>query len=895
MSARTKLRSWWKALASRSELESEMEAELRFHCESYADDLVRGGMPREEALRRARIELGTVASQKEDCRRSLGLRAWDDLTSDLRYALRQLKSAPAFTATVVLVLALGIGANAAMFSIVDATLLRWLPYHRPNELVSLYLADETGSPSWAYYQDLVQWQSHSHGLESMAYYTRGEGFLETKTGQEPVSAQRVSANLFSVLGVQAALGRTFLPDEQTSSTKAAIVSDAVWHAMLQADPEAVGKQVRLNDQPYTVVGVMPAHFVFPANDNAPQVWVPAELTPVHWKPISDYYAPKYEAIGRMQKGSSRASLSAELSGLESRLVADYPQAMREERPLTRVDVTPYRETLVAHVRPALLALIAAVMVIWLIACGNVANLMLARGMARQREIAVRRALGASRWRIVRQLFTESMALSALGAAAGLGLAQLTLRIFARTLSTRVNLPEHLSPNPSVLSALLILSFLSALLFGLLPAWLAARTPLEHSLRQGTVQSGAGRLRHHLQQAMVMAEIGLSLVLLISCGLLLRTVFALGHVPLGFRTDHVLMVQPKLPRFKYRNIDANQTVYQPLLQRIQQMPGVRSAAITTLVPLDKGGFAPILSLYVHAEKSSVPMKINVLIKAVGPELQDVLGFHMVRGRFFNQQDTPDSELVAVANRAFAQRYLPAGDVMENFMIGPDGERKAKIIGVVDDLHQESIDQPSFPEIDMLATQLGPTHSYYPATLLINVQIAIRTQTAPEQMIPALRRAMLELNPDLQASTLETMDQVVEDSMGSQLLAAHLLELFGAVAVLIALAGLYGLLTYLVAQRKPELGIRIALGAQRRDIMAILLGQAGRMLLAGAVIGSLLAYASMRLLAEFLYGVKPHDAETMVAVTALLLLFGLMTALIPARMAAKVDPMEAIRSE
>lgn len=895
MNTKSRLRSWWNAIARRGALETQIDAELHFHIESYAEDLARGGMDREDALRRARLELGGISAQKEQCRNSLGVRLWDELLADVRYAFRQLRHAPVFTSTVLVVLALGIGASAAMFSIVDATLLRWLPYRRPGRLVSLYLADAKGNPNWAYYQDIIEWQKQTHGIDSLAYYVPTDGYLQTNAGGQSLSAYKVSANLFNVLGVQPARGRGFVAGEQVAgNSNVVILSDPVWHAMLQADPNAVGKQVTLNDRPYTVVGIMPPRFVFPANEKDPQVWIPAELTPAHLQPIRGFDTPSYEVIARLRPGVSTAAISTALSTVEARLVPLYPPELKVSRPLTRVDATVYRDTLVKDSRPALLALIAAVFIMWLIACANVANLMLARAMARQREIAVRGALGASRWRIVRQLFTESLLLSVLGSAAGLGLAQVALAISSQTLKTRLNLPDHLAPNAGVLGALLVLTVTSAILFGLLPSWLAARLPIEQSLRQGSIQAGTSRGRHRLQQTMVVAEIGLSLVLLVACGLMLRTVFALRKVPLGFRTDHVLMVQPQLPRFKYRTVDTNRTVYEPLLRRIQQLPGVKSAAITTIVPLHKG-FASIIQFAFTNKKSDLPiLQIEAQIKAAGPELQDVLGFRMARGRFFNAQDTPDSQLVAVVNQAFAQMYLSEGDV-EKLVFRFGKGRTAKIIGVIDDFHQASIDKPAFPEIDLCAPQLQSTDAFYQPTLQAHVEIAIRSLKDPGELIPALRRAMLEINPDLQAGDIETMSQIVEDSMGSQLLAAHLLELFAGVALLIALAGLYGLLTYFVAQRNHELGVRLALGAQRSDIVELLLSQAGRMLLAGAAIGITLAYISTRLVAGFLYGVAPHDPGTMLGVTALLLAFGLLAAFVPARSASRVDPMEALRGE
>jgi len=897
MSARSKLRSWWKAVTHRSAFESQLDAELSFHIEAYAEDLMRQGMTRDDAFRRARMELGGVAAQKENCRRSLGLRAWDDMTADTSYGLRQLRRTPAFTVTVLLVLALGIGTNAAMFSIVDATLLRWLPYHRPDRLFSLYLADSKGDPTWPFYQDLIEWQKNARSIDSLAYYANAEGYLQTSSGEEEFYAYQISPNLFSVLGVQPARGRSFVADEQmTGKSNVVILSDAVWRTMLQGDPDAIGKRVRLNDKPYTVVGIMPPRFVFPANDKSAQLWIPAELTPAHLRPISGYETPTYEVIARLRPGASADSVSAELSGMEERLVSVYPTTLKFSRPMTRVGTMGYRATLVKDSRPALLALIAVVAIMWLIACANIANLMLARAMARQREIAVRGALGASRWRIIRQLSTESLLLSFLGCGFGFGLAQLALEVFSQTLRTRLNLPDHLAPDFSVLCALLLLSVLSAVLFGFFPAWLAARTPLDHSLRQGSVQGGTTLSSRRLQQTMVVAEIGLSLVLLVACGLLLRTVFALRRVPLGFRTDHVLMLEPKLPRFKYRNVDKNETVYNPLLQRIQQLPGVTSAALTTVLPLHRG-FAAILELDVASSGNSTSptLKIEAQLKAAGPELQNVLKFRMARGRFFNHQDTANSPLVAVVNQAFAQKYLPAGDVMEKFSVRLAKGREAKIVGVIDDFHQTSIDKPAFPEIDLCAPQLLPSDSFYQPTLLAHVEVAVRTQADPQAVIPAMQRAMVTVNPDLQSGKIETMNQIVEDSMGSQLLAAHLLELFGAVALLIALAGLYGLLSYLVAQRSHELSVRLALGAQRSHIINMLLGQAARMLFAGAAIGIALAYFFSRLITGFLYGVAPHDPGTILGVTALLLSCGLLAAFVPARTASRCNPMDALRGE
>jgi len=357
---------------------------------------------------------------------------------------------------------------------------------------------------------------------------------------------------------------------------------------------------------------------------------------------------------------------------------------------------------------------------------------------------------------------------------------------------------------------------------------------------------------------------------------------------------VLIVQPKIPKFKFRGQDINRVLYHPLLERVQQMNGVQAASLTTIVPLKKG-FDTRLTLYIgHGEKSTAPpTRIDAKLKASGPELKEVLGFKMYQGRYFNEQDTADSRPVAIVNRTFAQLYSPHGNIIDNFSVGLDKDRQATIVGVMDDFHQSTIEGPPVPEIDFCTNQMRPTDGFYQPVLQAHVEMAIRTARDPETFIPELRRAMVEMNPDLRDSSFVTMDQIVEDAMGSQLLAAHLLELFAGSALLVALAGLYGLLTYLVTQRTQELGVRLALGAQRADIVRMLLKQAFWLLVAGAALGVGLAYLSSRVLATFLYGVKPGDLWTLSAVTVLLLLCGLAAAYVPSRRASRLDPLQALR--
>ena len=513
----------------------------------------------------------------------------------------------------------------------------------------------------------------------------------------------------------------------------------------------------------------------------------------------------------------------------------------------------------------------------------------------------RSALGASRWRLVRQTLAESLVLSLAGGAIGLALSQITLRLFRHSLATQLSPDLSLHPDARVLFALVGLSILSAVLFGVVPSLLGSSVTVEQALRQDGAQAGTGRHQHRLQRILVVAELSLTLTMLVSCGLLLRTVFALRQVPLGFRTDHVFVIRPNLPGYKYAKLDANSTVYKPLLARLKGLPGVQSAAITTMVPLERGHAVTLQMGITNTDgKKSSSQVLVATLRAAGPELQQVLGFNMARGRYFNPQDTPDLQLVGVVNRAFAKAYEPSSGDVSQLALGMSGgprekPRQIKIIGVVDDLHQMGIAEPSMPEIDINAAQMRPTDGFYQPTMQAHVEIALRSSREARSLIPDLNRAMREFNADLASSDIRTMDQIVEDAMGSQILAARLLESLGALALLVALAGLYSLLTYLVTLRTRELGVRLALGAQREDIVALVLRGAGTLLVTGTAIGVGISLLAVRLLHSFLFGVTQYDPLTLISAPLLLLVVGALAAWLPARRAAGLEPMEALRTE
>ncbi len=887
----------------------ELSEELRAHLRMAMADRMERGESEDEARRNAMRELGNVPLI-EDVTRGMWGGVWlERVLQDVKYALRQLRRAPGFAVTVVVTLALGLGATVAMYTVVDRVMLRPLPYRDAGSLVSIQEVSKTGGPGWGTeFLDIADWQARSHTLASIAYWSgagdhpEGFSYLEGKEGSVGVSDVAASANLFPTLGVHAAMGRTFLEGRSGAAREedvhTLLLSDAVWRNAFGADLHIVGKSVKVSGEQYTVIGVMPRGFAFPYGGEHPMVWTPIVLSSgdlVRQK----HQTPNYTVIARLAPGVSLTAAETELKTIQAQTAKQYTEADYREH-ASSVRVERYGDSLVEEdVRKSLLALAGASGMLWLIACVNVTSLLLARATSRQREIAVRGALGAGRWRIVQQLVIEGLMLSGVASVLGIGLAMLTLRMFEHGLRAQFHIYTTLTPNLRVLGALLALTVMSALVSSAWPAIAAARAPIEPALRQGATQSGTGRRQHRLRAALVVAEIAMSLTLLVACGLLLRTIYTLRHVPLGFRTDHVMVANMSIPNYKYVGRDLYKELYAPLLERVQHMPGVQSAALMSEVPLGKT-FNIVFSFGDDGGSAADVRRSKIRAKAgaMTADNQKVFRFSMLRGRFFNDGDTATSTPVVVVNREFVREYEgddgDPGKILGTPLLGLGKDRKSVVVGVLDDERQVAVTEPSQAELEVCLPQITPENGFYgPAGMAMD--LAVRTERDPAAMTPELRRLMREASPELANSNFTTMDQVVEDSYGSQQLAARLLEIFGGTAFVLCIAGIYGLLAYLVTQRTRELGIRIALGAQRSRLMSMVLRQAGAMLLAGLAVGLLLAYATSRIVGTLLYGVKPHDPWTMAAVTLVLLAGGLAAACIPARRAAAVDPMVALRSE
>ena len=891
---------------------NELEEELRAHLQMAIADRRDRGESAEDARSGALRELGNLALVSDVTRETWGWLWLERLAPDLQYALRQLRKAPGYAITAIGTLALGLGATIAMFTVVDRVLLRPLPYQRAQELVEIKEAGNKGVVDWgAPFLDIEQWQQRNHNLREIAYYELANGlghleFLEGNNGATQVSAPHISGNLMPMLGVHPALGRGFSEAPKSGAVRAedehtVLLSDSIWRDVYGADPAILGNVVRLSGQPYTVIGVMPRGFSFPFNVGHPLVWRPVVLGDTD-KVRTRRGNPNYEALGRLRAGVSPKMAEAELKVIQADVDKAYTDPYDRDQ-VKSIQVQRYGDSLVdADLRKSLLALFGASGVLWLISCVNVTSLMLARAGARRREIAVRGALGARRWRIVQQMLMEGLVLSGCASLLGIGLAMLTLKGFEYALKTQFHLYTRMTPSLLVISALLGLTAASALISCLWPAVVAAHAAIEPALRQGGAQSGGAQGQYRTRSLLVVLQIAMSLTLLVGCGLLLRTIYALRHVPLGFRTDHVMVANMSIPAYKYAGVDIQRALYQPLLERVQHLPGVQSAALMTEVPLGKT-FNMIFTFGLDGKSAADVRRRDMRsqFRAVSPDMQKVFGFRMLKGRFFNQGDTATTQAVVVVNRAFAKEYegedADPAKMLGQILLSYDKNRRAAVIGVLDDERQVSVAEQSQPEIEVCLPQItpDPDSMFYKGAENMAMDLAVRTERDPASIVPELRAIMRAASPELMNSSFSTMDQVVEDSYGSQQLAARLLEIFGGAALLLCVSGIYGLLAYLVTQRTREMGVRIALGAQRSQVIWLVMRQAVWMLLIGGGAGLMLAYLSTLVLRTFLYGVRPHDPWTMGTVTLLLLCSGLAAAYFPARRAAKVDPMRALRTE
>jgi predicted permease len=821
------------------------------------------------------------------------------LSQDVRFALRQLRKSPGFALTAILTLGLGIGVNAAMFSVIEQVILRPLPYANRNRVVAIGTANTTGTVTFSL-PDLLDYQARSHSLEKLAWYMMR---LPTLGGMDnpQLTAQIVgSPGLFDVLGIRPRIGRAFTTADATPEhNHVLILGDEVWRQFYHADPAIIGRTVPINGDPYTIIGILPPGVVFPMGAEQ-EIFSPINVEDQGSQSRDDR---ALDPIALLRPGVTTGQANSELESIHRQLMHEYPKD-EDTAPIT---VLTYHDSITRDARPALFALDWAVLAVWLIACANVAGLMLARTNARRREIAIRGALGAPRARIAGQFLTESLLLALAGAAVGLAIAYAALRVLQHYLASAVLYGQDIHVNAGVFLFLLLASCISALIFGLAPAWHASNVPAQEGLREGSAAAGTSRRQALLRDGLVVGEITLTLALLIAAGLMMRTLLTLRHTAMGFSSENVVtgsMFIPTRGAWWQKAADpktapnAVHTFYDPLLRKLLATPGVESVGFSTIRPLENNvSFVDSVKIRNQPEPDRAH-QVQAQVRASTTGYFQTLGIRLLAGRFFGDADTASTPIAVIVNQAFVRQVFghenPLGQQVD---IGDDNQPRewGTIVGVIEDSHQHSAGEAPQPEMNLNLEQLTPEDGLYPILATFTTDVVVRSRMAPGVIEDAISRSVHALRPEIAIQDLEPMRQAVDDALGSQTLAARLLGIFGLAALLIAVAGIYGLLAYSVSQRTRELGIRLALGAQRNDILWLVLRHAVVLLACGVGLGLVVAWAAAGIMRSFVYGAAAADAATILLVVVVLGLCGLAASYLPARRAAGIDPTEALRTE
>ena len=818
------------------------------------------------------------------------------LFSDVGYSLRQLGKTPAFTLTVILTLGLGIGVNTAMFSVIDQVLLRRLPFPDAQQLVKIGPRQGNKGFGPASLPDVEDWKTRSHSLAALAYWAIGLPTLGGTKNPQLVAQVSASANLFSILGVQPRLGRGFSPQDQKPGHGAVMVlSDRVWRSIFHANPRILGRPVTVNGIDYSIIGIMPPSFEFPANQG-PQIFTPLATNIDGWQERSNSFLG---AVGRLRPRISVAQAQQEMAAIHRQLLHEYPAT--ETLPALRVE--RYQDVLTDNVRSSLYALDGAVVAVWLIACANIAGLMLTRTSTRRREIAIRGALGASRTRLAEQSLVESLLLGFLGGALGLGIAWGALRALSHYLPAAVPWGDQIHINAAMCAYLFLASCLSAVVFGLAPALYAARVPVQEGIREGSAGTGTSKKQARWRDALAAGEIALTLSLLIAAGLMLQTLWRLRHTDLGFSPENVATTSIIMPTFgdwwgkaNAKGPDLVTTFYNPLVEKLKHSPGIESVGLATIRPFSSTRFE--LGIWPASEpKPAQKDEKDAAPRASTADYFKTMGIGLIQGRYFNQTDRPGAPVAVLVNEKFVRDIFHGKPAIGRQVKWNDDDKAitATVVGVIRDIHQDSVSESSAPEIYFDLEQMVPGENMYQILATFHMDVAVRTHLAAEGALSVIRRGVHELQPGLALQNETTMRQIVDDSLGNQTLAARLLTIFGIAAMVIATTGIYGLLAYSVSQRTRELGLRLALGAQRNDLLWMVLRHALALLGIGVGAGLAIAWTANEWLRSFAYGLPAFDGGTVLLVALILGVFGLAASYLPARRAANVDPIEALRTE
>jgi predicted permease len=873
----------------------ELDQDIREHIERETQDNIERGMTAEEARYAAMRKFGNVTRVKEETREVWSLVWLERLLQDVKYGLRMLRKSPAFAVVGVLTLALGIGANTAIFSVVDAVLFRGLPYRDAERLVWATNVVRQQGQNLVFADEYAGWRTQSHVFETIAAYSAAAEYTLTGAGSpERLRGARATASFLEVLGVTPQLGRNFMPEEdRPGGPKVALLSNAIWKSNFGADPKVIGRVVALDDAPYTVIGVLPRDFEF--LDNSPaDILVPFQLAEssiqasngrvmVMIQPLS--------VVARLRAGATVESAVSELDAINKRVLENLPAHIKGLGD-GQAQVFLLHDHEIGNVRPALLILLGAVGFVLLIACANVANLQLARAAAREKEVAVRGALGAGRWRLAMLLLTESAVVALAGGVAGLLMADGVLRLIHRYGPANIPHLQGARLDLRVLVFTLAVSLLTGILFGLAPVLAAFRVPLNNTLKESGPQSGSGTGTRRAQRALMVAEIALSFVLFIGAGLLVKSFHQLTAIQTGFDPHGVLTARVALPLDQYQSVELQRAFFEQLVGRFQAVPGVASAGATASIPLR--GNVMISTIMMEGQ---APTELNMenvptaRINAVTPGYFAALRVPLIEGRLLDERDGANAPNAVVVNQAFVRRYFEKEDpIGKGFTAGlggagPGGPKTWRIVGVIGDTKQRGLAGDIMPEATASALQ-------WPRFMMT---LVLRTSVEPLSLVSAVREQVSGLDKNLPLYGVQTMDDVLSAEVASQRFNAGAIAGFAGLAVLLAGVGIYGVMAYAVSQRTREMGVRIALGAGPRNVLGMVLNQGLRLALIGVALGLAASFGLTRLMSGLLFGVKPTDPETFVLVTVALLAVALAACWIPARRATRVDPIVALRYE
>jgi putative ABC transport system permease protein len=865
-----------------------LDEELQTHLALLIEQNIERGMSGEAARRTARLSLGGADQIKESVRDHRGLPLLETLGQDIRYAFRMLRKSPGFTAVVVLTLALGIGANTAIFSFVYGVLLAPLPYRDASRLVVLNeTTPRVGNVSVSY-PNFLDWRDQSRSFSEMAYIEQMSFNLAGAGVSQPenISGDSVSPNFLSMMGVRPLLGRDFQSREEKAGTqRVLLLSYQLWQSHFGADRSAVGRTITLDGTAFVIIGVLPPDYRWPGRID---VMLPIGVWATN-NPRATARDDRGDSTvaGRLAPGVPLAQGRAEMEGIAAQLAKQYPAANDQ----FGVRLQPIRDAFVGNLQTEILVLFAAVMFVLLIACANVANLFLVRGAARTKELALRIAFGASRMRIIRQMLTESFVLALLGGALGLAFALVGIRVITRLIPQGTLVGASISLNGAVLLFTAGVVVLAALVFGMAPAVHATKRDVQEELKEGGRTASVGAAQNRLRGVLAVAEISLALVLLAGAGLMMKSLYRLMNVNPGFQPDRVLTMEMYLSSERYSKDPAILNFWQQVLDGVRALPGVESAALGTNVPLTDNHSRTDITIEGMAlpKPGSFP---HPDIHTVSPDYVRTLGMVLERGRTFTDADKESAPLVALVNQKLARQYWANGDpIGKRFMWGrfdPTSKTPPKwitVVGVVDDTKLYGLANPARLEV------------YDPLRQDVNndMDLVVKSRIDSSALTSEIRSAVAAVDKDQPIFAIATMNKLVSDDVSSPRLTLALLGLFSALAVVLAAIGIYGVISYSVAQRTHEIGVRMTLGAHPRDVLRLVLGQGGKFALIGIAIGMVAAFGLTRLMSSLLFSVSASDPATFAAVAILLALVAIFACCIPARRAMRVDPMVALRHE